>query len=100
MAKPAKEGPAAQPAAQKERPAKPASKSKPAASTPEKDSGVTLKDLATRLGRDPKSVRSAIRRIKGGAQVGQGGRYRWDSWDDKELKALVSSLTPTPKSAE
>lgn len=56
------------------------------------EGGVTLKDLAADLGRDPKSVRAAIRRHKGGAQVGQGGRYRWNSKSDPEYKELVAAL--------
>ena len=71
--KPANEKPAAKPAATAE-------------------GGVTLKDLAADLNKDPKSVRAAIRRHKGGAQVGQGGRYRWASKSDPEYKELVSLL--------
>ena len=55
---------------------------KPAAEKPAVKEGITLKDLASELGRDPKAVRASIRRIKGGAQVGQGGRYHWDSKSD------------------
>lgn len=65
---------------------------KPAAEKPAADEGVTLKDLASELGRDPKSVRAAIRRIKGGPQVGQGGRYHWDSKSDPDYKELVAAL--------
>ena len=72
---------------------KPAASKKPAATTPAAKTGVTLKDLAEDLGRDPKSVRAQIRRIKGGAQVGQGGRYNWKSKSDPEYKALVKQLT-------
>lgn len=79
---------ATKPVATKE--AKPASK--PAASKPAVTEGVTLKDLAKDLGREPKSVRAAIRRIKGGAQVGQGGRYSWTSKDSKEYKDLLAEL--------
>ena len=71
--------------------AKPAEKpaAKPAVKN---EGGVTLKDLAADLGRDPKSVRAAIRRNKGGAQVGQGGRYHWGSKADPEYKELIALL--------
>jgi hypothetical protein len=59
------------------------------------EGGVTLKDLAAKLNREPKSLRASIRRIMGGPQVGKGSRYHWDSWNDKELKELMSSLQKT-----
>jgi hypothetical protein len=83
----------------KEKPAVKQPASKPAAKKPattEKaiDKGVGLKDLAADLGdKDPKTVRARIRRIKGGAQVGQGGRYRWESKSDPEYKELLKELT-------
>lgn len=79
----------------KEKPATKQPASKPAAEKPaakNADDGVGLKDLAADLGKDPKTVRARIRRIKGGAQVGQGGRYRWDSKSDPEYKELLTSL--------
>lgn len=65
---------------------------KPAAEEPAAQEGVVLKDLAADLGRDPKSVRAAIRRLKGGAQVGQGGRYRWDSKSDPAYVEILTAL--------
>lgn len=84
----------------KEKPAdeKPASKAKPASKKPADKQGpvgVGLKDLAADLGKDPKTVRARIRRIKGGAQVGQGGRYHWESKSDPEYKELLEQLTPS-----
>jgi hypothetical protein len=55
--------------------------------------GVTLKDVATKLNTDPKSLRARIRRIKGGAQVGKGGRYAWKSFNDPSLKKLMAELS-------
>lgn len=87
----------------KEKPAKPAASkpakgSKPAAKKPALAEGVGIKDLAADLGgKDVKTVRARIRRIKGGAQVGQGGRYRWDSKADPEYKELLTKLKETPK---
>jgi hypothetical protein len=66
---------------------------KPAVAKKAESKGITLKDVAEKLNRDPKSVRASIRRILGGAQVGKGKRYLWSSWDDKQLKALMSDLT-------
>lgn len=79
---------------------KPAKTAKPAAAKPAKVEGITLKDLAAELGRDPKSVRAAIRRIKGGAQVGQGGRYNWKSKNDPEYKELVKKLSSKGKDSD
>ena len=72
---------------------KPAATKKPAAEQPAVDPGVGIKELSTLLGRTPKSVRASIRRLKGGAQVGQGGRYRWDSTEDPDFKDLVTKLS-------
>jgi hypothetical protein len=72
---------------------KPARTSKPAAEKPATDTGVGIKRLAEIVGREPKSVRAQIRRMRGGAQVGQGGRYRWDSESDPDFKELVTKLT-------
>lgn len=69
----------------------PASKEKPA--TKRAEGGVGIKELAADLGSNPKSVRARIRRFKGGAQVGQGGRYNWASKSDPEYKALLKELT-------
>lgn len=75
---------------------KPASK-KPAAKSAKAEqpaSGKTVKDLAKALNRDPKSVRAAIRRLRGGPQVGRGNRY---SFSDGEFEALVNDLSPKSK---
>lgn len=75
--------------------AKPATstKAKPAAKSEKPAQGVTLKDLASDVDRTPKSVRAAIRRHLGGAQVGQGGRYSWPSKKDKQYQELVKVLS-------
>lgn len=67
---------------------------KPAAKQPAVDKGVGIKELSDALGRTPKSVRASIRKLRGGAQVGQGGRYRWDSTEDPDFKALLNDLNP------
>lgn len=71
---------------------KPAVEAKPATTAQKPATGVGIKDLAADLGRDPRSTRAAIRRLRGGAQVGQGGRYHWDSKSDKDYKELVAAL--------
>jgi hypothetical protein len=71
----------------------PAKKTQPAKEKPATDTGVGIKELSAVLGRSPKSVRAAIRRLRGGPQVGQGGRYRWDSVEDPDFKELVTALT-------
>ena len=65
---------------------------KPAASKPAAGNGVTLSMVAEKLGRDPKSVRASIRRIRGGSQVGRGSRYGWTSWKDSDLVDLMKEL--------
>jgi hypothetical protein len=77
-----------QPAAEK-----PATTDKPANKEAKVDTGVGIKELSAILGRTPKSTRASIRRIRGGAQVGQGSRYRWDSTEDPEFVSLVNDLT-------
>lgn len=79
--KPATPKPAEKPAAQ------------PAKAEVEVKAGLTLKDLAEKVGKDPKAVRRQIRKIKGGPQVGQGGRYHWESEKDPEFVELLSALT-------
>lgn len=75
---------------------KPASKKAQPAEQPA--TGKTVKDLAKALGRDPKSVRAAIRRLRGGgAQVGRGNRY---NFDEKEYGELMDSLSPKAKQDE
>jgi pyruvate/2-oxoglutarate dehydrogenase complex dihydrolipoamide acyltransferase (E2) component len=66
---------------------------KPAAEKPAVAEGLTLRDLAEKVGKDPKAVRRQIRKIRGGAQVGQGGRYHWTSESDPDFKELVVKLT-------
>lgn len=73
---------------------KPAVNEQPATKEAKVDTGVGIKELSAILGRTPKSTRASIRRLRGGAQVGQGGRYRWDSVEDPDFKALVDELTP------
>lgn len=78
---------------------KPAVEAKPATTEQKPATGVGIKDLAADLGRDPRSTRAAIRRLRGGAQVGKGKRYVWASKSDKDYKALVAALKgkATPK---
>lgn len=73
---------------------KPASTKKPAAKKPATQDkvGVGITELAADLGRDPRSVRASIRRMKGGAQVGRGGRYSWKSKSDPKYKAMLKDL--------
>lgn len=66
---------------------------KPAAEKPAVKQGVGIKELASDLNRDQKSVRASIRRLKGGAQVGQGGRYSWKSKTDPEYVSLRKELS-------
>ena len=68
---------------------KPAKDSKPAV---EKPATIGIKEVAAKLGRDEKSLRAAIRRIRGGAQVGKGGRYEWKSFSDPDLVKLFKEL--------
>jgi len=75
---------------------KPAAKEKPAVKATV--SGVGIKELAADLGKEPRTVRASIRRLKGGAQVGQGGRYHWESKSDPEYKELLDSLSKSSKS--
>lgn len=81
-------------------PAKRARKSQPAtrkgrASTKAKattsEGGITLKDVAAKLGKDPKAVRAKLRKLHGGPVAGKGKRYAWKSFNDKELKELEAS---------
>lgn len=74
---------------------KPASKETKPAEQPA--TGKTVKDLAKALGRDPKSVRAAIRRLRGGPQVGRGNRY---NFDEKEYGELMDALSPKAKQDE
>ena len=70
----------------------PAVKKQPAAKS-KSDGGVSVRDVAKKVGRNERSVRSSIRRILGGgSQVGKGGRYSWRSWNDPELKKIMSAL--------
>jgi hypothetical protein len=80
--------------------AKPAKGAKPAATKPAADTGVGIKELSAVLGRTPKSTRASIRRLRGGAQVGQGGRYRWDSTEDPDFQDLVSKLSSSKNEGE
>lgn len=48
---------------------------------------VTVKDLATRLKTDPRTLRAFLRECKQGA--GRGQRYGWASMSDAAVKAIV-----------
>lgn len=78
---------------------KPAVK-KPATEKPAVVKGVGIKELAADLDRTPKSVRAAIRRIKGGPQVGKGGTYNWPSKSSAEYKALLKQLQGSTATAK
>jgi transposase-like protein len=78
---------------------KPARASKPAATESATEMGVGIKRLAEIVGRNPKSVRASIRRLRGGAQVGQGGRYSWPSEKDADFQELVTKLSKEEASA-
>ena len=88
--KPATEQPANGKAKKPATKAQPATGQKPAAQA----EGVTLRMLADKLGaKSEKTLRARIRRINGGPVVGRGGRYHWDSWNDKDLKVLIEKLS-------
>jgi transposase-like protein len=76
-----------QPAAGKGK--QPAKVEKPAAKA---EGGVTVKALAERLGTNEKSLRSRIRKINGGTLPEGQSRYTWGSFNDPELKELISKL--------
>lgn len=70
---------------------KPASTEKPAVEQPAAAPTYGVKALAEKLGRDPKAVRAAMRRIDRQGMVGQGGRYsftqdEFDAWFDRLSK--------------
>lgn len=67
----------------------PATKAQPAK---EQKAGVTVKDLAERLGTDPKSLRARIRKINGGTLPEGQTRYSWPSFNDPSLKELMKKL--------
>ena len=69
--------------------AKPATKEQPAT---EAKAGVTVKDLAERLGTNEKSLRSRIRKIKGGTLPKGQTRYGWKSFNDPALVELMKQL--------
>lgn len=80
--------------ATKQRKTKPATKeakSKPAT----KPAAVTVKQIAKKVGRDERSVRTSIRRILGDgkAVVGKGKRYGWKSWNDPQVKKIMTGLS-------
>lgn len=89
---------ATNPAAKK--PATRKASQKPAAEKPAVTEGVGIKELAKELNRTPKSVRAAIRRLKGGAQVGKGKRYVWKSTKDPQFRELVTLLSTSNKAEE
>jgi hypothetical protein len=75
---------------------KPAKGTQPAETEPAVKEGFGIKDLAADLGKSEKATRAAIRRHLGGAQVGQGGRYHWDSKEDAQYVELLSALGSAP----
>jgi hypothetical protein len=79
---------------------KPAEAKQPATKQPAADTGVGIKELSAALGRTPKSTRASIRRLRGGAQVGQGGRYRWDSTEDPDFQELLTKLSTSKDETE
>ena len=68
-----------------------------AAPVEKKESGVGIKEVAEKLEVTPKSLRARIRRVKGGAQVGRGGRYHWESLTDPALVTLLKELEGSSK---
>jgi hypothetical protein len=89
-----------QPAAKtRKQPAKGEAK-QPATKQPAVKQGVGIKEMASDLGRSEKSVRGSIRRLRGGAQVGQGGRYSWPSRKDSDYVEIVKALTSSNKEDE
>lgn len=72
----------------------------PAAEQPAENKGVGIKELSAALGRTPKSTRASIRRVLGGPQVGQGGRYRWDSTEDPAYVELLNRLSAKTEDSE
>lgn len=81
--------PAVKPAAKGKKPA--TGKAKPATKKPA-DKGIGIAEVAKKLNMTPKSLRAAIRRKRGGAQVGKGQQYRWTSFADKDLVKLMKEL--------
>lgn len=83
---------------------KPATKEavvKPATEKPAAPEGVGIKELATDLNRNPKSVRAAIRRLRGGGpQVGKGGRYTWKSRKDPAYVEVFKALSTKQEKAD
>lgn len=60
-----------------------------ASSTQQDKSAVTVKDLAAKLGTEPKELRKFIRGLELG--VGRGARYRWDSLTDAQPKQIAAA---------
>lgn len=87
LAKPAKRvrKPAVEPANER-----PAARKKPAARNAPPSGTITVGVLADHLGVDNKTLRARIRRHFGGAQVGKGGRYGWNSMKDPQVKEIVA----------
>lgn len=49
----------------------------------------TVKDLAAKLGTDPKELRKFIRGMELG--VGRGARYRWNTLNDAQPKKIAAA---------
>jgi hypothetical protein len=79
------------------KPAPKQAEEKPAVAKPAAPEGVGIKELAKDLNRTPKSVRAAIRRLKGGPQVGKGGRYHFESKKDPAYQDLFKALASKEK---
>lgn len=79
------------------KPATTQGKEKPAVEKPAVPEGIGINELANALNRSPKSVRAAIRRLKGGPQVGKGGRYTFKSDKDPAYVELFTALSTKEK---
>jgi len=53
---------------------------------------IGIAELAAELNIEPKSLRSKIRRLYGGSQVGRGGRYSWPSMKDPQVKEILAKF--------
>jgi hypothetical protein len=59
------------------------------AAKPVREAGIGVKELATKLGTDPRTCRKFIRTLDLG--VGFGSRYRWDGMADPAVKRIVKA---------
>lgn len=58
---------------------------------------VTTKDLAAKLGAEPRELRKLIRTLDLG--VGRGSRYGWDSMSDPTVKKISAAWRKAQKEA-